>query len=213
MNERKKDLVSIIIVTFNELCATKRCLKSIRECTSGDYELVIVDNASTDGTCEYLKSFGFCKVIFNSENVGFASGINQGARISEGKYLMLLNNDTVVTSGWFEKMVACLELNSAFALVGPMTNDPDTGAQFYRPALFSYVDYDYFKAVYGHLFQGRYAHQLLQIGAYRNERELMQFAWKFFPVAGGSSFRKTHCPAGFFVLIRRRLVGELCFLV
>ena len=89
---------SIIILSYNTLDMTKNCIESIEKSTNKeDYEIVIVDNASTDGSVEYLKSLEGVKVIFNQENKGFAGGCNVGIKAAEKDYdIWLLNSDTLV---------------------------------------------------------------------------------------------------------------------
>ncbi len=119
--------VSIIILTYNQLSFTKECLQSIEKYTKKiKYEVIIVDNASTDGTPEYLKSIrksnANYKIILNSENLGYAGGNNLGIREANGKYILLLNNDVVVTKDWLAQMVSRLEEFPELGLVGPMSN-------------------------------------------------------------------------------------------
>jgi len=125
---------SIIILTHNQLEYTKKCIDSIFKYTKEPFELIVVDNGSTDGTVGYLKkakssklkakSSNCCegfKIIENKENRGFAMGNNQGMAIAKGDYVLLLNNDIVVTPGWLEKMLAKLK-EEKVGIVGPRTN-------------------------------------------------------------------------------------------
>ncbi len=83
-------LTSIIIVTFNELEYTRQCVESIRRLTDEPYELIFVDNASTDGTVQYLESQPDAKVIRNSDNRGFPAAVNQGiAAAPEARFCCL----------------------------------------------------------------------------------------------------------------------------
>lgn len=93
---------SIIVLTFNGLELNKKCIKSILKNTEGDFEIVIVDNASSDGTVEYLKSLDDSRINieYNKNNVGFAKGNNQAAKVAKGDLLVFLNNDTEVTKNW-----------------------------------------------------------------------------------------------------------------
>lgn len=75
-----EELTSIIILTYNQLKYTKLCIESIKTWTRSPYELILVDNGSTDGTVEYLKSIDNAKLITNQTNLGFGKGINQGIR-------------------------------------------------------------------------------------------------------------------------------------
>lgn len=120
MNE--PPLTSIIILTFNELRFTKLCLEFIRRYTSEPYELIVVDNASTDGTVGYLQDQKDIKLIINNQNRGFAKGCNQGIKIASGDYVLLLNNDTAVSPGWLGNMINCLESDESIGIVGPRSN-------------------------------------------------------------------------------------------
>lgn len=118
----KPRLTSIIILTFNELRFTKLCLELIRWHTPEPYELVVVDNASTDGTVEYLRSQNDIRLFPNDKNNGFAKGCNQGIQTAAGDYILLLNNDTAVAPGWLGNMINCLESNKSIGIVGPRSN-------------------------------------------------------------------------------------------
>lgn len=118
--------VSIIILTWNALDYTKKCVHSIQNHTSYPHEIVFVDNASTDGTVEYLrnliKGHSNYKLIENKENRGFAAGNNQGVAAASGDYVLLLNNDVLVSDGWLESLVESLEKDEKIGMVGPITN-------------------------------------------------------------------------------------------
>ncbi len=120
-------LVSIVIVTFNNLSYTKECIQSIFDKTAyPNYELIIVDNKSEDATIDYLeklkKQYDHVKVILNEDNYGFAKGNNIGMKAAKGAYIILLNNDTVVTKGWISGLIKHLEKNPKLGIVGPVTN-------------------------------------------------------------------------------------------
>ncbi|MDI6604607.1 MAG: glycosyltransferase [Thermoanaerobacteraceae bacterium] len=118
-----KNLSSIVILTHNQLEYTKLCIESIRKYTAVPYEIIIVDNASNDGTVEYLETQDDIKLIKNKENLGFAAGCNQGISIAEGEYIVLLNNDTIVTENWLNNLLYCLHNADDAAIVGPVTNN------------------------------------------------------------------------------------------
>lgn len=114
---------SIVILTHNHLEITQFCIDSIRKYTNPQYyELIIVDNASTDGTVQWLKQQQDIRSIYNQENMGFPAGCNQGMRIATGNNIMLLNNDVVVTEGWLENLLKCLYSRDDIGAVGPVTN-------------------------------------------------------------------------------------------
>ncbi|MDP8238193.1 MAG: glycosyltransferase, partial [Candidatus Hatepunaea meridiana] len=119
-------LVSIIILTYNALKYTKKCIKSIQEHTTYPYEIILVDNSSTDGTIDFLHKLvrqnDHYKLIKNAENRGFAGGNNQGVTAANGKYVMLLNNDVLVSDGWLESLVNSIEKDEKIGMVGPITN-------------------------------------------------------------------------------------------
>ncbi len=117
-------LTSIVILTYNGLEHTKRCLASIKKCTPEEHELIIVDNASTDGTIEFLRGYTEqnASVIANKRNRGFAGGMNQGIGMAHGGVVVLLNNDIVVTEGWLARLHEPFRQFSKCGLVGPMSN-------------------------------------------------------------------------------------------
>ncbi len=120
-------LVSIVILTFNELDYTKRCVESIQKNTPEPHEIIFVDNGSRDGTLKWFKKFvtrnSRYRLIENKENLGFARGCNQGIEISKGEYILLLNNDVLVTENWLSGMLEHLRSTPDIGIVGPMTNN------------------------------------------------------------------------------------------
>ena len=169
----EKKLVSIITAVHNQLDYTQKCLESIFTHTNIPFELIVVDNGSTDGTGDYLNALKdgrmqvggwrlrvdqegkvtgrrertvqnedpnrwgkvqgdlVCtsmRVICNDKNLGFCVGNNQGIALAQGDYLLLLNNDTVVTPGWLNRLIAAAERKPEIGIAGPMSNYVD-GAQ------------------------------------------------------------------------------------
>jgi GT2 family glycosyltransferase/tetratricopeptide (TPR) repeat protein len=115
-------LTSIVLVTFNQVDYTRQCLESIRFVTDEPYELIVVDNGSTDGTAEYLRAAPDVRLIENADNRGFPAAANQGIRASRGRQVLLLNNDTLATTGWLCRLLAALESDPKIGLVGPVSN-------------------------------------------------------------------------------------------
>jgi GT2 family glycosyltransferase len=118
-------LCSIIIPVFNRAQFTRVCLHAIVESISAKetpYELIVVDNGSTDETAHFLRawssSHGNARLISIAENVGFANACNEGARLAQGKYIVLLNNDTLPTPGWLDHMVRLAESGTQIGIVG-----------------------------------------------------------------------------------------------
>lgn len=115
-------MVSIIILTLNNWVLTQACLESIELYTDIPYELICIDNGSTDGTREHLRNRKNIRFIENSQNLGFAASCNQGIAVSSGEYILLLNNDTVVSHRWLGNLLRVLESSPKIAIVGPMSN-------------------------------------------------------------------------------------------
>lgn len=144
---------SIVVVSYNNADLTRQCIESIVARTMyPNYEVIIVDNASQDDTRDMLRSMqrqfpGLkLKLIINDQNRGFAAANNQGIAQAEGKYVVLLNNDTVVTNDWLESMLRHLQ-NSDIGLVGPVTNSVGNEAK---------IAVDYVNIEQMHEFAARY---------------------------------------------------------
>jgi GT2 family glycosyltransferase len=124
---------SIVIVTYNQLTFTRLCLESLLTNTdSPSYEVIVVDNASTDGTPAYLHELArrrpAVRVVPNDANRGFARATNQGLVLAGSRHLVLLNNDTIVPRGWLAGILRHLD-DMAIGLVGPVTNRTGNEAQ------------------------------------------------------------------------------------
>ena len=116
---------SIIVVTYNQLDYTRQCVNSIRLLTDEPYELIFVDNASRDATPDYLRSLEKADdvtLILNDQNCGFPAAVNQGLERATGDNILLLNNDTIVTTGWLRRMLDVLHSSDDVGLVGPVSN-------------------------------------------------------------------------------------------
>ena len=119
---------SIIMVTYNALEHTVKCLQSLYKFTdASSFELIIVDNASTDGTKGYLKEFEKhhenCQFICNDLNQGFSKANNKAYEAATGRYIVFLNNDTILNQNWLQRLTACLEgySGSKVGAVGPVS--------------------------------------------------------------------------------------------
>jgi GT2 family glycosyltransferase len=115
--------VSIIIPSYNNTPHIWRCLDSIyRDTADVSFEVVIVDNASNQGTRDYLsgavRTFPRLNLINNAVNLGFARACNQGSRAARGKHLLFLNNDTEVQPGWLPPLVEVMEADAKVGAVG-----------------------------------------------------------------------------------------------
>jgi GT2 family glycosyltransferase len=156
--------VSILVLTFNNLTVTQACLRSIY-CNTAypKFEVVVVDNASTDGTPAWLQSYAEnhrnMRVILNNENRGFYAGNNQAAAVASGDYLVFLNNDTLVTLGWLQGLLAYLQDDPAVGMVGPVTNSTGNEARipvnYSTPAEMEEFAVRLAKSMKGHAFDIR----------------------------------------------------------
>lgn len=115
-------LTSIVMLTRNGLDLTRRCVDSVKRHTEGPLEWIAVDNGSDDGTLEFWHSMDNVKLIANEDNRGFAAGTNQGMMEASGDYILLLNNDTVVTPHWLSSLYAALFRDPNIGIVGPVSN-------------------------------------------------------------------------------------------
>ncbi|RKO65548.1 glycosyltransferase family 2 protein [Desulfofundulus salinus] len=118
----KEKLTSIIIPTRNQLSLTVLCLENIIKYTPEPVEIIVVDNGSTDGIREYLRSVSEIRLLENGRNLGFAAACNRGLAVARGDYLLLLNNDTLVTPGWLSGLISHLKKYPGAGLVGPLSN-------------------------------------------------------------------------------------------
>ncbi len=124
--EPRERLTSVILLAWNQLAYTKLCIESVIRHTHVPYELVLVDNGSHDGTPEYFREVRSrhpnVKIILNRKNLGFAKGCNQGLAAANGDYVCFLNNDTLVTEGWLDRLQWYAELEPHVGIVGPVSN-------------------------------------------------------------------------------------------
>jgi GT2 family glycosyltransferase len=147
---------SVLVVTYNNLALTQLCLASIQRAAGAlPFELIVVDNASTDGTPAWLDETAArallpLMVVKNPHNAGFAAANNQAASRARGDVLVFLNNDCVVVDGWLETLVEHLDRDRTIGLIGPVTNSGGNGeAQLGT----GYADLDHMR-----LFAADYTH-------------------------------------------------------
>jgi len=127
----KPDL-SVIIVSWNVRQLLKDCLTSLYDSINGlTYEVLVVDNASSDSSAEMVQAeFQDVKLIANLENVGFGRANNQALEMCQGRYVLFLNPDTLVSEGSIEELVRFLEHHPTVGMVGPELVDGRNRLQF-----------------------------------------------------------------------------------
>ncbi|GAB6087928.1 glycosyltransferase family 2 protein [Alkaliphilus crotonatoxidans] len=115
-------MVSIIIPVYNQLHLTRNCINLIQQHTEGEYEIIVVNNGSTDRTKKVLDRIRNIRVIHNQYNEGFAKACNKGITRARGDLLLLLNNDTLVGPKWLSNMKKCILSDPIIGMVGPRSN-------------------------------------------------------------------------------------------
>ena len=125
--EYEQPEVSIIVPVYNKLEYTLRCIKSLmyQKTTSITFEVIIADDCSTDSTQEALSSIEGLKYIRNPENYGFLNSCNYASQKARGKYIVILNNDTIALENWLEELIHPFSIQTNVGLVGSMLIYPD----------------------------------------------------------------------------------------
>ena len=143
--------VSIIIVTYNTCKMTSECIDSIIEKTSGiSYEIILVDNASKDGSPEFFSNDSRVKYIFNEENIGFGKANNKGLEIAEGRNVLFLNSDTLLRNNAIKILSDYLDAHEDTGACGGNLYDlegkPAQSFRMYFPSI-----YDDFNVLLGNI--------------------------------------------------------------
>ena len=110
--------VSIVVVNYNGGSLLADCVESVRQHTN-NYQVIIVDNASRDGSLDLLKQGPDLHIIRLSTNKGFARASNTGIKASEARNVVLLNSDTIVTHSWLDRLVSVAEQSQSVGIVAP----------------------------------------------------------------------------------------------
>jgi len=127
--------LSIIVLSYNTKNLTLKCIESLidqykKELENGEIEVILVDNASSDGSIKAIQNYNSkFKIVQNERNVGFAKGCNIGAKNARGKYLLFLNSDTEVLDGGFLRMVNFLDENEYVGILGGKLLNKDGSPQ------------------------------------------------------------------------------------
>jgi GT2 family glycosyltransferase len=185
--------LSIIIINWNGLAVLRSCLNSILSTSQGTrFEVIVVDNASQDDSVEVLqREFPQVVVLRNQQNRGFAAANNQAFGVAQGRHILLLNNDTLVLPGAFEKSVKYMDDNSRVGALGCRVEFPDRSFQTSCYRFTNLLE----------LFMIR----LLPLGSARNERLNMGRYW-------GRQFNEpteVDVVAGCFMMIRREVIANV----
>lgn len=135
--------ISVIIPVYNALKYTKMCIKSVRNnLFNKASEIIVINNASTDGTLPWLKSQKDIKVINNIEPYSVAAAFNQGARTSTGDIMLFMHNDVILPPNTIDMLENQLMSDAALGAVAPCTSNPDNWLQKMHPSMKKYSDMD-----------------------------------------------------------------------
>ena len=186
--------VSIIIVNWNTKGLLRDCLSSVYEHSGDiDYEIIVIDNASTDGSADMVKNdFQQVILIENSDNRGFAAANNQGIAVAKGRYVLLLNSDTVVLDNAIANTVRFADENPQAAVTGCKVLNPDRTLQ--RTCFM-------FPSVLNMLLSSTYLYKLFPKSRFFG-REQMTF-WD------RSDVRPVDVVTGCFMLVRREAIEQV----
>ncbi len=186
--------VSIIIVNWNTKKLLRDCLASVYEQAGDvDYEVIVIDNASTDGSAEMVKrDFQRAVLIENRENRGFAAANNQGMIVAKGRYVLLLNSDTVVLDSAIAGTVRFADEHPQAAVVGCQVLNPDGTLQ---PTCFM------FPSVLNMLLSATYLYKLFPKSRFFG-RERMTW-WD------RTDVRQVDVVTGCFMLVRREAIDRV----
>ena len=110
-------LISIIILNWNGSACLRECLESVVKTTYPNFEIIVVDNASTDGSAEIVQQFSTVLLLRLPENIGFAAGNNVGFKKARGTYIATLNNDVEVDPLWLQHAVDVFDKDSSIGII------------------------------------------------------------------------------------------------
>jgi GT2 family glycosyltransferase len=186
--------VLIVIVNWNTREILRNCLRSVYEQTREiNFKVVVVDNASSDGSAEMVKKeFSQANLISNSDNRGFAAANNQGMKVAQGRYILLLNPDTIVLDGAIQKSVAYADDHQDIGVLGCQVwlNDKEI-----QQTCFS------FPSVYGLIAQEMgLRHLFPRAGVFGREKMV---GWN------RDTEREVDVVSGMFVLVRREAIEQV----
>ncbi|UCE98821.1 MAG: glycosyltransferase family 2 protein [Planctomycetota bacterium] len=186
--------VSIVIVSWNTCDILRDCLESVYLETKGvQSEVIVIDNGSSDGSAEMIKKeFSAVNLIVNEENRGFAAANNQGMAIAQGRYVLLLNSDTIVLNNVISKTISFADNHPEAAVVGCRVMNPDKSLQ---PTCFM------FPSILNMLLSASYLYKLFPKSKFFG-REQMTW-WD------RSDIREVDVVTGCFMLVRQEAIKQV----
>ena len=119
-------LVSVVVVNFNGKKFLDGCLSSLERQTFRDFEVILVDNGSSDGSAEFVRDrYPSVVLVETGKNLGFAGGTNAGIRVAQGEFIFTLNNDTVADPHLLEEIVQPILADPGVGMCGAKMLFPD----------------------------------------------------------------------------------------
>ncbi len=195
--------LSIVIVTFNAIKHIESCLESIYKTTPPPFvEVIIADNDSTDGTAELIRrKFPDVRLIENRSNLGFGPANNRGTELSNGKYILFLNDDTIVCEKSLAKMISFMDDNKDIGALGPKLLNPDYSLQpsmSRYPSVWRNIGYAIFPKAY--LLNNEIMRKLLSI--FSSQENLGRYG-------SHNKICDTDFPKGACLLVRRSVIEQV----
>lgn len=186
--------ISVVIVNWNTRRLLRNCIVSIYENVKGlKYEIIVIDNGSSDNSADMVKkTFAGVKLIVNNENRGFASANNQGILAAQGRYVLLLNSDTVVLPDCLEKAVDFADSHSSAAVVGCKVLNHDRSLQ---PSCFM------FPSVFNMVLSSSYLYKLLPRNSFFSREAMGQW--------NREDIREVDVVTGCFMLVRAEAIKQV----
>ena len=154
MNKRDNPTISIIVPHQNNFKILKSCIDSLFQITYKDFEIIIIDDCSSDGSAEKIKkTYNDLIIKRNSKILGFAGSCNLGAQLAKGLYLLFLNNDTIHEKYFLEFLIKKIKSNENIASVQPKIKNINNKEYFdYAGGSGGYMDYLVFPFARGRIF-------------------------------------------------------------
>lgn len=126
MHEHHDSPISVVIVTYNGLKYLPECIDSLAKQSFSDFEIIVVDNCSSDGSAEFVREhYPQVRVIRAERNLGFSAGTNLGIRASKGAFIFTLNNDTRTDPACIEQLFLAMNSNPRIGICGSKMLFPD----------------------------------------------------------------------------------------
>jgi len=188
--------ISVVVVSWNARKYLEECLGSLSEGVNRSCEIIVVDNASADGSPEMVaRHFPHARLILTGENLGFAKANNLGIRRSSGKYIALINSDVRVLPGCLDRLATFLDENPSVGMVGPRIMNGDKSQQY---------SCRYFPNLWNNFCQSFGINKLFPRSSLFSGEQMSHFAY--------DRIQEVEVLSGCFILARRKAVDAFGYL-